>query len=110
MVYVIDIDGTICSITNGEYLKATPFHDRIKQINALHDAGHTIIYHTARGMGRSKNLIAMAQCLFTDLTRKQLDDWGAKYHQLFLGKPSGDFYIDDKGIKDKDFFADKVCS
>jgi len=110
MVYVIDIDGTICSITNGEYLKAIPFYDRIKQINALYDSGHTIIYYTARGMGRSKNSIAMAQCLFTDLTRKQLDDWGAKYHQLFLGKPSGDFYIDDKGIKDKDFFADKVCS
>jgi len=30
--------------------------------------------------------------------------WGCKYHQLFLGKPSGDFYIDDKGINDTDFF------
>ena len=29
---------------------------------------------------------------------------GAKHHQLFLGKPSGDYYIDDKGVNDEDFF------
>ena len=38
------------------------------------------------------------------MTKKQLDNWGINYHSLFLGKPSGDFYIDDKGIKDEDFF------
>ena len=38
------------------------------------------------------------------LTEEQLERWGVKYHQLFLGKPSGDIYIDDKGIKDEDFF------
>jgi len=24
---------------------------------------------------------------------------------LFLGKPSGDIYVDDKGIKDEEFFS-----
>jgi hypothetical protein len=26
------------------------------------------------------------------------------YDQLIMGKPSADFYIDDKGVKDKEFF------
>ena len=39
-----------------------------------------------------------------DLTVNQLDDWGVKYHHLFMLKPSSDFYIDDKGINDEEFF------
>ena len=31
--YVIDIDGTICTNTYGEYKKAKPFYDRIAFIN-----------------------------------------------------------------------------
>ena len=41
---------------------------------------------------------------FYDFTAAQLKHWGAKHHQLFLGKPSGDYYIDDKGVNDEDFF------
>ena len=33
---------------------------------------------------------------FYKLTKKQRD-WGVKHHGLFMGKPSGDIYIDDKG-------------
>lgn len=32
------------------------------------------------------------------MTKKQLDDWGLKYNQLFFGKPSANYYIDDKSI------------
>jgi len=42
-----------------------------------------------------------------DLTEKQLKDWGCKYHELILGKPHADFFIDDKGIQCDDFFKDK---
>ena len=41
---------------------------------------------------------------FYDLTVKQLETWGVRYNELHLGKPSGDYYVDDKGIKDEDFF------
>ena len=104
MTYVIDIDGTICSNTNGNYEDAKPIVDRIKLINKLYDEGNKIIFLTARGMGRSGNSVAFAEKAFSELTEKQLKDWGVKYNQLFLGKPSGDIYIDDKGIKDENFF------
>ena len=39
-----------------------------------------------------------------DLTKQQLDEWGVKYNELIMGKPHADYFIDDKGVKDEDFF------
>ena len=103
-VYVFDIDGTICNSQNGEYENATPIRYRIKKINELYELGNKIIFNTARGMGRYKNNSTLASEAFYDLTVKQLSSWGVKYHSLLMGKPSGDIYVDDKGINDEDFF------
>lgn len=106
MKYVIDIDGTICSaVSNGNYESAVPIVHRIQKINKLYDEGHHITYLTARGMGRYNNNINLAKAGFYDITEMQLRLWGCKYHELFLGKPSVNFYIDDKGINSNDFFG-----
>lgn len=107
MQYVIDIDGTICE--NGEcsgckYEGSVPLLDRIDKINQLYDEGHIIKYFTARGMGRYNDNGEKAKEKFYSLTKMQLELWGCKYHELILGKPSGDVYIDDKGIAANDFF------
>ena len=106
MVYVFDIDGTICSITCGDYTQAVPFVERIEKNNLLYDSGHQIVYYTARGMGRSSNDSDFAVDQFYDLTKNQLKSWNVKYHQLFLGKPSGDIYVDDKGQNIREFYGD----
>ena len=106
--YVVDIDGTICSLTDGNYRKAIPNKERIEKINQLYLKGNTIIYFTARGMGRHKGNVFNAYNEFYELTKKQLDKWGVKHSKLILGKPSGDIYIDDKGIKADDFFTDEA--
>jgi hypothetical protein len=31
-----------------------------------------------------------------DMTEQQLQDWGCKYHSLWMGKPSYDVWVDDK--------------
>jgi hypothetical protein len=109
--YCVDIDGTICSPTVGrDYHKAEPWQDRIKVLNKLYDEGNYIIYFTARAMGRFADLphsvasVKAKEVLF-ELTRQQLEEWGVKYHELIMGKPHADFFIDDKGIKDEDFFV-----
>ena len=38
------------------------------------------------------------------LTEKQLNDWGGKYHELIMGKPHADYFIDDKGLNSDEFF------
>jgi histidinol phosphatase-like enzyme len=104
--FVFDIDGTICTMTYGNYDKAEPFLNRIEKVNALYDAGHTIIFLTARGMGSTNNNIQAAYAKMYDYTEKQLKGWGIKFHSLFLGKPFGHVYVDDRGSNDEDFFEE----
>ena len=48
-----------------------------------------------------------AEAALFELTEKQLKDWGCKYHELIMGKPHADFFIDDKGINSDEFFLNK---
>ena len=105
--YIVDIDNTICTQTYGDYSLAEPFYDRIAKVNQLYEQGHTIIYFTARGMGRGKNSVRIAYDACFDETYHQLKNWGCKFTNLMLGKPFGDYYIDDKAITDKDFFGEQ---
>lgn len=108
--YVFDIDGTICKklceLSGDDYMDTEPFLSRIEKVNKLYEEGNTIIYQTARGMGRHDNNVAKAVQDFYAKTEKQLSSWNAKYHLLVLGKPAADFYVDDKGVNDADFFTD----
>jgi len=106
MKYVIDIDGTICTNTNGDYKNAKPYLNRIEMINHLFEDGHDIIMFTARGMGSGNDNVELAKQKYYDFTENQLIEWGVKYSKLILGKPSGDIYIDDKGKHSNDFFRE----
>jgi len=89
MIIYVDIDGTICNNTNGEYNKSKPTTENIEKINKLFDEEHTIIYWTARG--------AVTGIDWTEVTRKQLKKWGAKHHELKMNtKPHYDLLICDK--------------
>jgi dTDP-glucose 4,6-dehydratase len=88
-VIVIDIDGVIASLTpNNDYTLARPLSGTIAQINRIYEAGHRIVLSTARG--------AMTGLDWSEVTRKQLEQWGVKYHEIRFGKPAADFYIDDR--------------
>jgi capsule biosynthesis phosphatase len=105
MKFVVDIDNTICK-SNKNYKESQPIFTRINKINKLYDDGNTIVYFTARGMNSFNGHKIIVMIKYYLLTRKQLKKWGAKHHKLILGKPSADFYIDDKAIIDKDFFGE----
>ena len=105
MIYVFDLDGTLCTkVDDGDYSKATPYPIRIQRVNYLYDEGHTVKIFTARGMGRHDDNANAAYEELYEMTESQLSSWGVKYHNLFLGKPSGNLYIDDKGMRDYEFF------
>jgi hypothetical protein len=59
--------------------------------NRLYEEGHTIVYWTARGSRK--------QIDHTELTKKQLKTWGAKYHELRVDKPFYDLFIEDKALR-----------
>ncbi len=94
-IYCFDIDDTICQTNGTDYSSAVSIPFRIARINQLFAEGHIIKFHTARG---SKTGVD-----WREVTERQLLDWEVKYHELHMGKPFADFYIDDKAIKDTDF-------
>ena len=97
MIYCFDLDGTLCSNTDGNYSEAEPFLDRISYLNDLHRAGHKIIIETARG--------SVTGIEWHEVTRSQLLLWGVLYDELRTGiKYNADVYVDDKCVKDTDFF------
>jgi len=85
-------------------VEALPFQDRIEFINNLYNNGHWIIYFTARGMGTSGENVSSANIKWYEFTQNQLLSWNAKYHTLIVGKPSADYYVDDRLISISEFF------
>lgn len=100
MIYIIDIDDTICHTPNidgvNRYDLSTPIENRIAIINKLYDEGITIKYWTARGASTGKD--------WYDLTVNQLESWGCKYHEFSDGKPSYDVFICDKAVNCHNYF------
>jgi hemin uptake protein HemP len=94
--YCFDLDGTLCTNTEAEYAQALPLPERILKVNELYDKGNRILIYTTRGT------FTGIDC--RDLTQKQLDTRGKKHHELRLGKPFADVYVDDRGVSDSDFF------
>ena len=103
MIIFVDIDDTICYYDKNnkkskDYSKALPYKERIKKINDLYNSGNKIIYWTARG--------TVTGIDWKNITEKQLKLWKCKYHELRMGKPAYDLFIDDKNINSETFFLD----
>lgn len=95
MTFVFDLDDTILFSTyNDNKVYDLKGHNKkvVESINKLYD-DNTIIIHTARH--------------WNDLqfTIKQLKEIGCKYHTLVMGKPTGDYFIDDKALRPEEFLA-----
>jgi hypothetical protein len=96
MIIYIDIDETICtSPPNRNYAEAVPNMENIAKANKLYEQGNTVVYWTARGSGSGIDWRAV--------TEQQFTEWGVKYHELKLGKPIYDLFIDDKNMNTNDW-------
>jgi uncharacterized HAD superfamily protein len=100
MQIIIDMDGTICQeMRTYSRCLAEPKLDAIESINRLYDAGNIIIIYSSRTW------------LEWEMTTAWLKSHGVKYHQLMMGKPVGDVWIDDRSMKVDDNWkeiADKL--
>ncbi len=89
--FVFDIDGVIAGFRKGlDYDSAPPNTPMINVINKLYDMRNEIILHTARGYVTGID--------WSEVTKRQMRDWGVKYHELHFGKPNADYYVDDKSL------------
>lgn len=95
MKYAFDIDNTLVHTTEGKYEQSVPIISRIESVNRLYDTGHTIYLFTARGSSSGKD--------WRKFTEEQMQRFGVKYHQLIMGKPDVDVFVDDKAISTQEW-------
>lgn len=87
--FVFDIDGVIALKREDlDYAHAEPNVKMIDIVNKLFHWGNEIILFTARGYVSGMD--------WKETTEKQMSLWGVRYHELHLGKPNADYYVDDK--------------
>lgn len=85
MQIIIDLDGTICTEEKTfSRSMAIPLPGAAETINKLFSEGHIIIIYSARSW------------LEYEMTVEWLKKYNIFYHQLILGKPIGDVWIDDR--------------
>jgi histidinol phosphatase-like enzyme len=90
-IIYIDIDETICRTPDSrDYTLSEPILENIKKANLLYDQGNKIVYWTARG--------TVTGIDWESTTKEQFNRWGVRYHDLKLGKPYYDLFIDDKNM------------
>ena len=101
-IICFDLDGVICHTNKNDYLNSLPNKKMIKEVNKLYEKKFYIKIFTARFMGRNNENVNKAKKQGYAFTKKQIENWGLKFHKLILGKPSYDIFIDDKCYNVKD--------
>ena len=87
MQLIVDLDGTICTEEKTfSRSMATPLEGAKETLRKLKDKGHTIIIYSARSWTEY------------EMTIKWLNDNQIPYDQVILGKPIGDYWIDDRAV------------
>ena len=90
MKIVIDLDGTICT-EEKQFSRglATPITGASESLKSLKADGHIIIIYSARTWAEYE--MTVEWLVLNDIP----------YDQLILGKPQGDFWVDDRAIEFK---------
>lgn len=92
----IDLDETIFLKSNGlDYNTSSPNIKAVDKVNELYNNGHRITIWTARGTRTGID--------WKEVTEQQLKAAGVLYHELKMGKPDFDLFIDDKAINSNNF-------
>ena len=88
-VIYVDVDNTLCVTHGMNYAHALPIPEAIAEVNRLAQYNFIVCW-TSRGRGTGTD--------YSEMTCKQLNDWGVKYDSFTTNKPVFDWIYDDRAI------------
>ena len=103
---VIDLDDTLCTTKNGDYINSVPKNDVINKLSEYKEAGFEIVIYTARNMRTYDGNINLIKTNTLPIIIEWLKKHKVPYDQIIVGKPwpsFGGFYVDDKAIRPDEF-------
>ncbi len=98
--FCFDLDGTLVTFPTipDDYNSVLPIQKNIDFLKSLKKLNHTIIIHTARKMKSSNGNLGKVLKDVGKITFETLEKFGIEYDEIYFGKPSASFYIDDKAV------------
>lgn len=105
-----DIDNTLVTKpkVSGDYSTVEPLDKNIQILRRLKSSGHIIILHTARKMSTYSGHSGKALAEIGKITFETLEKFEIPFDEIYFGKPSADFYVDDKAINAFDDIEKKM--
>lgn len=103
MRIVLDVDGTICTTKgNGDYRDVVPLPGAVETLKQWKLDGHYLILQTARHMytyaSNEGKILANFGYFYEWLAK-----WEVPFDEIYIGKPHGAVFIDDKGYRHIDW-------
>lgn len=96
LVHVFDIDGCLCDDISNDYpelmVTAKPMPGVIEMVNRLYDAGHHVVFFTAR-----------LESEHGAITRQWFKDHNVKHYDILFGKAKGGNYVYVSNIRGESF-------
>lgn len=99
---IFDLDETLCSTINGDYVNSTPIWPVIEKLREYKANGFEIAISTSRNMrtyaGNTGKIAANTLPIIIDWLRRH----DVPFDEIYVGKPwcgTEGFYIDDRAIR-----------
>ena len=98
--FCFDLDSILLLLPEviDDYTTVKPNQKNIDYLQYLKKLGHCIIIYTSRSMNKFNGNIGKMNKDICKLTFDTLEKFNIPYDEIYFGKPSADFYIDDNSI------------
>lgn len=103
---VMDLDETICSTENGDYVNSTPKHDVIERMREFKAQGFEIVISTSRNMRTYEGNVGKINANTLPIIVDWLNKHEVPYDEIYTGKPwcgTDGFYVDDRALRPDEF-------
>lgn len=103
---IVDLDDTISTTINSDYINAKPKKDVIEKLKIYSTKGFKITIFTSRNMRTYEGNIGKINIHTLPVIINWLEEHNVPYDEIILGKPwcgFEGFYVDDKAIRPREF-------
>jgi len=103
---IIDLDDTICSTKNGNYVESAPNLEVISRIREYKQSGFDIVIHSSRNMRTYEGNLGKITAFTVPTIIEWLKKHDVPYDEIVVGKPwcgHEGFYVDDRAIRPSEF-------
>jgi capsule biosynthesis phosphatase len=105
---IFDLDETLCTTKDGDYINAIPQQDMIQKLKKYHTQGFEIIISTSRNMRTYQNNTGKIAANTLPIIIDWLNKNQVPFDEIYIGKPwcgTEGFYIDDRAIRPSEFLS-----